>query len=173
MLLLLFSPPYVPFSPIRDYGRDAAPRATGRIAPKLAYGVTALARKYGRVAQPPLGDAMPTVPDFSAVAPTQIQTMFIDFGNDLPAGVTLVNTPSVILTRCGGNDPAPQSRLSGTPAIGTVSTANGGTGKPNTAILWRVAGCQDQTTYVVEVICDRSDGDRAERYTHFKSEAAH
>ena len=112
------------------------------------------------------GDDVPKIiPPLPSVASLQVQTCAIDFGVFLPSGVTLTGTPTVNLGVNSGSDASPQSRLSSPPSIGTVPTSRGGTGIPNTAVIFQISGCLNGVTYTVEVVCPRSDGDTAEAWT--------
>ncbi len=91
--------------------------------------------------------------------------MAIDFGNFLPAGVTLTGTPTIALSVSYGTDAAPQSRLVGGPVVGT---ARDGTGIANTAIVFQIGSCVAGTIYVIDAYCLRSDGDTAEASAHFQ-----
>jgi hypothetical protein len=93
--------------------------------------------------------------------------MALDFGRFLPAGVKLTGLPSVQLTVESGIDPVPQSRIVYGPAVGTAQVQRGGTGIPNTAILFTIGGCLPNVTYLVDAWCSRTDEDTAEVSTRF------
>ncbi len=105
---------------------------------------------------------MPFVIDLPVVAPAQVQTCAVDFGYFLPPGVRLHGVPVLSMSVRIGTDATPSSRINSGPIVGTVSTALGGTGLANTAILFQVHNCLDGVTYLIELYCDRSDGDVAE-----------
>jgi hypothetical protein len=110
----------------------------------------------------------PFVPDLPPVTPAQQQTIALDFGDFLSPGTTLVGTPTLNFTVESGVDPTPTSRISGGPVIGTAPTTIGGTGIADGAILFQVAGCVEGVTYLAEVVCDCSDGNIAEGFTHLR-----
>lgn len=114
------------------------------------------------------GVGMPQIPDFRApVAPSQVQTCAIDFGNFLPSGVTLSGTPSLNVTVSKGYSSDPNNIINGSPTIGSVSADEGGTGLNNTAVLFQVKGCEAGLIYTIEVTCARSDNsDIVEGWTH-------
>jgi len=103
-------------------------------------------------------------PNIAAIV--EAQTLTIDFGPRLPVGVILIGTPIVTLTTLNGDDVAPQSRLVGTPIIGTAP-APMGSGIANGAVLFQVADCQAGTTYGVSCYCTTSAGDVPEGDTSF------
>ena len=103
----------------------------------------------------PLGAAIP------AIGPNQVQTVAVDFGNFLPAGVTLTGTPTVTLTVSNGVDADPQEHVASS-AVGTASAAIGGTGAVNAAILFQLTGLLLGVVYAVDMFCERSDGDQVE-----------
>lgn len=114
---------------------------------------------------------MPAINAMPDVALEQKQTLGIDFGNFLPEGVTLTGAPTAVLTAVGGEDADPASRITGGPTIATIATAVGGTGLTDTGILVQVYLCTEGVKYILEVYCDRSDGDIAEASTHFVCKA--
>lgn len=107
---------------------------------------------------------MPQLIDLPVVAPTQVQTCTMDFGKFLPLGVTLQGAPSLTISVRLGTDNDPTSRINAGPIIGTAPTVVGGTGLTDTAVLFQVHNCLDGVTYLIEVHCDRSDGDVAEAW---------
>jgi len=110
---------------------------------------------------------MSTVIIFPNIGPNQAQTMGVDFGKFLPSGVTLTGTPTINVTALNGLDASPNSRISGGPSVGTISTANNGTGNTNTSVLYQISGCTPGETYQLDIYCTRSDGDRAESFVRF------
>lgn len=131
------------------------------------YVIDLLALRYVVLAQAPLpGIGMPQLSDFPAIAPNQIQTMAMDFGNFLPPGVTLTGTPDLNISVRSGFDGTPNSRITAGPTIGTAPSTIGGTGKTNTAILFQVSNARNGVVYILEVVCTRTDGDVAEGWNH-------
>lgn len=107
------------------------------------------------------------VPQFSPIASTvEQQTLTIDFGLRLPAGVQLTGTPTVTLTTLDGTDSTPQARLSAGPSIGTAPPPNG-SGVFEAAILFQVANCVAGTLYGVSAYCLSTAGDIPEADTSF------
>lgn len=106
------------------------------------------------------------------VGPNQLQTMGLDFGKFLPAGVTLTGTPTVTLSVSSGTDATPAARLTRAGAVGTISTADGGTGVTNAAVLFQVGTCVAKVVYIADVVCARSDGDVAEGSLWFPCDPA-
>ena len=102
-----------------------------------------------------------------SIGPSQEQTMGVDFGEVLPAGVTLTGTPLVTVTVSSGDDTSPSSRLLRAGIVGTAPKAIGGSGVVNAAVLFQVGTCVVDTIYVVDVVCDRTDADVAEASTRF------
>ena len=137
----------------------------------LLYGVAVAPLRYAAVLapfdyvallRPRLGNMPGIIPPLPAMAPDQVQTMGMDFGLFLPSGVTLTGTPTLTLGVASGTDPDPQSHLSFGPTVGTLPTAQGGSGVTDTAIIFQISGAIGEVTYSVEGVCTRSDGDRAE-----------
>ncbi len=121
------------------------------------------------------GIPLPQVIYLPSVGPNQVQTIGVDFGNFLPAGVVLNGTApstlSVTLSALIGTDASPQSRIASGPTIGTISQANGGSGLANTAVLFQVSGCLPNVQYQADVVSHRSDGDTVEAYVRFNCSA--
>jgi hypothetical protein len=95
------------------------------------------------------------------VAGLQAQTLWVDFGKFLPSGVALSGAPTLSIANgsySAGKDSSPSSRLTGGPTIGTISTALGGTGLTNTALLFQLSDLQPNVTYLLTYACGRSDG---------------
>jgi hypothetical protein len=111
-------------------------------------------------------EGMPFIGELPFVAPDQVQTIALDFGRFLPAGVMLTGLPELNVSVKSGTDSSPASRISAGPTIGTAAQAIGGTGRAQTAVLFQVAGCVAGATYIVEAVCPRSDGDTAEGYVY-------
>jgi len=109
----------------------------------------------------------PQLIDLPAVAPNQIQTMAVDFGRYLPPTVTLQGIPTLSMSVRLGDDATPLDRLFVGPIIGTVPTSLGGTGLPKTAIIFQLRDCLGDVSYVIDMYCDRSDGDVAESSVRF------
>ena len=109
--------------------------------------------------------SMPYARTLPSVLPNQEQTVAIDFGEALPAGVTLTGMPIVTISLASGNDPNPQSRLLRAGAVGTAPKAIGGTGVTNAAVLFQVGTCVPGAIYIVDVVCARTDSDVAESST--------
>lgn len=97
---------------------------------------------------------------------TEAQTLTIDFGPRLGAGVILTGTPTVTLTVMNGTDDTPQSRLHGDPQIGVAPLPNG-TGIANASVLFQVINCVAGVTYGVSSYCADSSGDTPEIDTSF------
>lgn len=133
-------------------------------APAWRYGLTAPGWRYVSVTP---GTTMPAIASLPPLGLNQSQTMAIDFGVFLPPGVTLVGSPSASVTTTFGEDLSPNSRITVPPSIGTVPQNIGGTGRANTAVLWRMGECVPNVVYVVDISCMRSDGDVAEASTRF------
>jgi len=130
-----------------------------------------LPSSYTIVAPRTVGGPMPKLNDLPSIAPTQVQTCAIDFGNFLPSGVTLTGTPTIRITLRSGTDASPQSRLVGGPTVGTAAAAIGGTGIANAAILFQIGGCVGGAVYTIETYCTRSDSDVAEGWTRLTCDA--
>lgn len=97
-----------------------------------------------------------------AVGPNQIQTVGLDFGPQLVNGDTLTAPPTVNVTVKYGPDTDPQSRVVSGPSLGTVPSAQGGTGITNAAIVFQFGNCVPGTQYIIDAFCDVSNGDRVE-----------
>lgn len=110
---------------------------------------------------------MPVLRSLPNVLPGQRQVIGVDLGDLLPTGVTLLGTPTVTLRATQGVDAVAQSRVTMGPYVGTVAVADGGSGRTNGAVLLQVTGCLPLVTYLVEVLCDRSDGDVVDASTRF------
>ena len=110
---------------------------------------------------------MPFIGNLPSVGPNQKQTLGIDFGDFLPGGTTLTGTPTATLTISFGADPNPQSRISGGPDVGTIPVSLGGTGAADAAVILQIYQCVSGTSYVLDVYCNRSDGDIVEATTRF------
>lgn len=104
--------------------------------------------------------------DFPYIAPDQVQTCAIDFGNFLPTGVTLTGTPTLSFTVHSGIDPNPSSRVLTGPQVGTIPTTLGGTGITNAAVQFQLGTCLGSVIYLISLHCDRSDGDVAQGWSH-------
>jgi hypothetical protein len=87
---------------------------------------------------------------FPAMLPHEVRPMTVDFAGVLPAGVTLSGTPTVTMSVAVGTDADPQSHVSGTPAIATVTGAN-------KAVSFTLASLVPGVEYVVDVYFPRSD----------------
>ena len=111
---------------------------------------------------------MPFFGNFPAVASIQKQTLSFEFGDFLPANVTLTGTPTLNITTIFGSDSSPNSHVTSGPIVGSVPKAEGGTGLANTAILFQITGCLAGVTYTAEVSCSRSDGDVVEGSATFQ-----
>lgn len=115
---------------------------------------------------------MRAIREFPDVDPSQIQTLAFDFGDFLPSGTTLVGTyPTTLNITCTvieGVDPSPQNRLLGTPQVGTVTTANGGSGVSSAAVLQQFGGGQPGVEYLLVCVALRSDGDTISMWNHIK-----
>lgn len=96
----------------------------------------------------------------------EAQTLTIDFGSRLPAGVTLTGVPTVVLSSMDGSDSNPQSRIVGSPVIGVAPPPNG-TGVANAAVLFQVANCVAGTLYGVKCYCQATSGDTPDADTTF------
>lgn len=94
------------------------------------------------------------------------QTIGVDFGDFLPADVTLNNpTVSISVVPNEGVDPTPANRVTGGPQIGTIPVADKGTGVEDASILVQLNGLPG--VYLVQVIANRSDGsDQVSYFTH-------
>lgn len=97
---------------------------------------------------------------------TQRQTLYADFGNFLPQGVTLVGTPTCVVSVVIGVDAAPQSRVLAGP---TVGTAVQGSNVANAAIRMQFRGLQG-VRYLLTWGCDRSDDDSVADYNQIYCE---
>lgn len=95
-----------------------------------------------------------TLPPIDAGVP---QTIGLDFGRFLPAGVTLTGTPTVAISVVAGTDPTPESRLTSAPAIGTAPVAQNGTGVSNATIFQQITPLGG-VVYLIWAKCPRSDG---------------
>lgn len=141
-----------------------------RVASCFSYVAVAPSLRYIAVAPGGNWPTMPRIlPDLPAIAPEQAQTIAIDFGKLLPSGVTLTGTPTLnVSTAAAGaaHDPSPASRVSVGPMIGAVPVALGGTSFANAAVLAQFSNCIPNAVYVIEVVCQRSDGDKVEAYVH-------
>ena len=104
---------------------------------------------------------------FPQIGPNQIQSMGVDFGQLLPANVTLTGTPTVTVTAVIGTDASAASRVTTTPIINTIPIPNGGTGIVNAAITWQVGGVVSGVTYQADVYCYTTSGDRVETFVRF------
>lgn len=109
-----------------------------------------------------------SVGELPEVGPNQQQTMGLDFGSFLPEGVTLVGTPTLLMTTSFGTDDAAQSRVLVGPVIGLIPEDLNGTGIANTAVIFQVGNCLVGVRYVVDIYCPSSDGDVVEASAHFK-----
>ena len=98
------------------------------------------------------------LPDLTPIAPSQSQTIAYDFGNFLPPLVRLVGAPRLNVLVNVGVDAVPSSRVAMGPVISTVPSTVGGTGAVNAAVFFQLSGCLSGVTYVLEVVCPRSDG---------------
>lgn len=107
---------------------------------------------------------VPPFPNIAAII--EAQTLTIDFGPRLPAGVILAGVPTVTLNVMNGIDPVPQSRIFGIPIIGTAPTPNG-SGVASAAVLFQVADCVPGVLYGVVCTCATSNGDIPEADTSF------
>lgn len=106
---------------------------------------------------------MPQAQNFRPIdAYAQNQTVTFDFGAGtyLPEGVTLIGTPTISVSVLWGEDADPASRITGGPTIGTAP-APIGSGRTDTAILVQFSNCPGPLAYLVQVVCQRSDGDKA------------
>lgn len=126
----------------------------------LQYALSLTSIGYCLLAQRVQG--MPFFGQFPSVAPNQKQTISLDFGNFLPSGVTLTGTPTLNWIVKFGSDPTPTSHVTAGPIVGTISPTVGGSGIADTAILFQILGLLPGVTYIVEILCNRSDGDIAE-----------
>lgn len=114
----------------------------------------------------------PYADDFPDVLMGMGQTLGFDFGDFLPAGVTLSGTPTVVATVVQGTNPTPDGEFQGAAAVGTISIADHGTGKTNTAIKRRFVPTVAGVQYLLVAKCLRSDGDTAEMSNHVWARAA-
>ena len=105
--------------------------------------------------------------DLPPVGPAQEQTLALDFGQVLPAGIFLMSAPTVTLSVVSGADATPQSRLLQPGAVGTVPFLGGGTGVAGAAVLFQVGTCQPGAVYLADVSCLASNGDVAEAAARF------
>ena len=119
---------------------------------------------------------MQKIRDFpSVVASTQVQTLWVDFGKFLPAGIMLSGTPTVTVAvdpYSAVSDPAPMSHISQGPALGTAPAAVGGTGEANTAIFFQISDLLPNVLYMISYSCARNDGsDIVAAFNHIFAQA--
>lgn len=114
----------------------------------------------------------PYADDFPDALIGQSQTLGFDFGNFLPAGVTLTGTPTVVATVIEGTNPAPDAEFTSAAAIGTISIADHGTGRASAAIKRRFTPTIANVHYLLVATCTRSDGDVAIMSSHVWARAA-
>lgn len=103
------------------------------------------------------------------VALLQVQTLAVDFGTFLRPGVKLANTPvapTVTVTTDSGTDASPQTRLTAGPSIGTLSVAEGGTGKDSTALFFQLSGLRTDAAYKLVYSCSADNGDVPVAFNH-------
>lgn len=127
-------------------------------ASRLYLGVAA-ALKY--IVKVPGGRAMPFVRDNPPVSVGQKQTIAIDFGQFLPAGVTLIGTPDEDVTVYAfspEDDVEPGDIVAAGPQVGTAPIGIGGTGLTDTAILLEIECPTAGVIYDIRLSCGRSDG---------------
>lgn len=103
----------------------------------------------------------------------QAQTLAVDFGAFLLPDVTLLPSgaviPTIVVTTDSGVDAAPQTRLTVGPAVGTLSVAEGGTGKTNTALFFQLTGLRSGASYRLVYSCSASNGDVPVAFNHIHS----
>lgn len=80
--------------------------------------------------------------------PAEAVTVTFRFARELPDGVTLLPSASVVLAVRKGEDAAPQAMLAGVPAVS------------GTDVLARIMGGVPGTQYLVTCTVDTSVGDR-------------
>jgi hypothetical protein len=135
------------------YGAIVAATAPGAVFPIVSYGIVAPS------GMSPMSQQLSDFPNM--VASIQAQTLWIDFGKFLPSGVALSGAPTLSIANgsySAAKDSSPSSRLTAGPSIGTISTALGGTGLTNTALLFQLSNLQPNVTYLLTYACGRSDG---------------
>jgi hypothetical protein len=146
---LVAQPPYIFAVPPIFYSALVPPVTYAAIVPPIFY--TAVPYWGG-----PMPQAFPPV-----IAGVQIATPGLDFGQMLPTGETLVDTPTVTITVLYGPDTDPAARL-GTPVIGTIPANRNGTGLANTSVLVKFdatgAPTSAATQYLLVFSCEASDG---------------
>ena len=102
--------------------------------------------------------------DLPPVEPDQIQVVTCDFGLYLPPGTTLIGTPVVsVVEDLYGVDHNPSEIIDANPVVG-IAPGPFGTNVTAAAIMQRLAGFLDGARYLLQVTCDRSDGDSVEWY---------
>ncbi len=163
--------------PTERYGASFPALIYGALYPKTVYGASFPSLVYGVTAPPggnPFMQALCDLPNI--VAGVQDQTCWVDFGKFLNPGgsgsVALAGTPTItVSTVKPGADPAPQSHLTAGPTIGTVSTALGGSGLTNCAILFQLSDLL-AVKYLLVYACGRSDGsDIVAAFNHVTGQA--
>jgi hypothetical protein len=109
---------------------------------------------------------MPRANDFPDIdAVNQVQTLTFDFGRRyLPEGVTLQGTPTVTFAVVSGEDADFADRVK-SKSIGAAPPPKG-TGRDLCAVLIQVGGLVAGVTYMPKAVCNRSDGDVAELWSH-------
>jgi hypothetical protein len=116
-------------------------------APRLSY-----------VARIP-GNRMPALKNPPPIDAGRKQTITLDFGDFLPAGVTLAGTPAVGGSMVSGPDVNPASRITSGPTIGPAPSAEDVSGAASAAILVQLQPmAAANNEYLVWGYCARSDG---------------
>lgn len=114
--------------------------------------------------------------DLPDIAPPQKEPIVFDFGPYLPIGATLQGIPVVTVSvvrawKVGAVDATPEARKFGTSDIGTIAAPDG-SGIENAAVIQKMGTFIDGIVYLLECVCDRSDGGIAEMWLHMKCVAA-
>ena len=95
----------------------------------------------------------------------QTATVTFDFCNMLDLGVTLIGTPTVLVTVAPTSvkpDASPGHVLLTTPRIGISP----GSGRASQAVLIQIGTLLPGVTYVLQCYCPDSNGDTPSIYTH-------
>lgn len=108
---------------------------------------------------------MPQGPDFSLMDVGETVTGAIDFSNWLESGVTIASIVSVAASNYLPSTGSAFLTLTGSPQIGSVPVAEGGSGIANTAVLQQWTGINPGTARITITITT-SDGQTLIGWAH-------
>lgn len=116
---------------------------------------------------------MPQCPDLPEIDTTvQYQTVTFDFGPliaaNCPSGTVITAVTGLTCVARIGSDPSSQSRLIGSPQIGTACLAEGGSGMVNCAVLQQVGNVVGGVGYLLQCWVNVSSGDVPSLWVHFQ-----